>query len=217
MVWSDCRRSQIPSAVGSPGDGERGCARWSSPRRPPVWKALPRLLALCSAPLCLVPVPLSIYLLLLSPVPLPLGGPKIALPGGDGMGARRRRGGGVPEMGFRAGPFVLCKDRCCPPKAPEHKFWPGKIVFTKKSPPHMCSQNDQCDVGIILSHGCWGRTPPPPGTAGRAAPAQTPPPGTATKEGEGGGLGKWASVPPPPPRKAIFFPPCPCSSLEACG
>ena len=37
--------------------------------------------------------------------PPPQGGPKIALRGGDGMGARRRRGG-VPEMGFRAGPFV---------------------------------------------------------------------------------------------------------------
>ena len=43
-----------------------------------------------------------------------IGGPKIALRGGDGMGARRRRvGGGVPETGFRAGPFVLCKDGYC--------------------------------------------------------------------------------------------------------
>ena len=25
-----------------------------------------------------------------------------------------------------------------------------------------CSQNDQRDAGIILSHVCWGRTPPPP-------------------------------------------------------
>ena len=47
---------------------------------------------------------------------------------------------------------------------------------------------------------------PPPGMAGRAAPAQTPLP--ARRPGRGrGGLGKWALVPSPPPRKAIFFPP----------
>ena len=55
--------------------------------------------------------------------------------GGDGMGARRRRGGKVPEMGFRAGPFVLCKDGCCHQRRPEHKFWPGKFFFTKKFSP----------------------------------------------------------------------------------
>ena len=46
-----------------------------------------------------------------------------------------------------------------PPKAPEHKFWPGNFFSRKNFPPHMCSQNDQRNVGIILSHICWGRTP----------------------------------------------------------
>ena len=48
--------------------------------------------------------------------------------------------------------------------------------------------------------------PPPPGTAGWAAPAQTPLPARRPRRGRGG-LGKWASV-PSPPRKAISFPPC---------
>ena len=117
------------------------------------------------------------------------------------MGARRRRGGGVPEMGFRAGPFVLCKDGCCHQRRRNTNFGPENFFSLKKFPPHMCSQNDQRDVGIILSHVCWGRTPPLPGTAGRAAPAQTPPPGTATKEGEGevGQMG-FRAIPPPPPQ-----------------
>ena len=32
--------------------------------------------------------------------------------GGVDMDARRRKGGGVGEMGFRVGPFVLCKNGC---------------------------------------------------------------------------------------------------------
>ena len=65
----------------------------------------------------------------------------------------------------------------------------------------MCSQNDQRDMGIILSHVCWGRTSPPPP---RASP--NPPPGTAPKEGEGG-VGQMGFRAIPPPRKVIFFPP----------
>ena len=64
---------------------------------------------------------------------MPLGG------GGGGHGRLAKKGGGgVPEMGFRAGAFVLCKGGCCRqrPKAPEHKFfWPGKIFFTKTFSP----------------------------------------------------------------------------------
>ena len=63
----------------------------------------------------------------------------------------------------------------------------------------MCSQNDQRDVGIILSHVCWGRTPPPPPSRhGRlGSPSPHPPPGTATKEGEGGvGEMGFRAIPP---------------------
>ena len=105
-----------------------------------------------------------------------LGDPKTAFwgGGGDGMGARRKRGG-VPEMGFRAGPFVLYKDGCCHQRRQNTNFGPEKVFLRKHFPPHMCSQNDQRDVGNILSHVCWGRTSlPAPGTVGRAARAQTP-------------------------------------------
>ena len=94
--------------------------------------------------------------------PLLLGRPENCFAGGDGMGARRRRGGGVPEMGFRARPFVLCKDGCCRQRRRNTNFGPEKCFSRKNVPPHMCSQNDQRDVGIILSHICWGWTPPPP-------------------------------------------------------
>ena len=49
-----------------------------------------------------------------------------------------------------------------------------------------------------------GSDPPPPGMAGRAAPAQTPPPGTV-KEGEGGG--GWANGLPRHPPPQSNFPP----------
>ena len=53
---------------------------------------------------------------------LRLGGPKIALRGG---------GGGAPEMGFRAGPFVLCKDGCAT-KGAGTQILARKFFFTKK-------------------------------------------------------------------------------------
>ena len=65
-----------------------------------------------------------------------MGGPKIALQGGDGMGARRR-GGGVPEMGFCAGPFVLCKDGCCHQRRRNTNFGPENF-FHQKTFPHIC-------------------------------------------------------------------------------
>ena len=102
----------------------------------------------------------------------------------------------VAEMGFRAGPFVLCKDGCCHQRRRNTNF-----------PPHMCSQNDQRNVGIILSHVCWGRTPPPPRHGRKGSPSPNPPPGTATKEGEGGvGQPGFRAI---PPCKAIFFLPSP--------
>ena len=51
--------------------------------------------------------------------------------GGGGMDARRRRGGGVGEMGFRVGPFVLCKNGCWRRNT---TFGPKKF-FPPKSPP----------------------------------------------------------------------------------
>ena len=55
--------------------------------------------------------------------------------GGDGMGARRRRGGEVPEMGFCAGPFVLCKDGCCHQRRRNTNFGLDNFFFTKKFSP----------------------------------------------------------------------------------
>ena len=71
--------------------------------------------------------------------------------------------------------------------------------------PHLSTQNDQRDVGIILSHRC--RVDPPPPRTGRSGiPALNPPPVTAAKEG-GRGVGKMGLRVTPPPRRAIFFPP----------
>ena len=115
-------------------------------------------------------------------------------------------GGGVPEMGFRAGPFVLCKDGCCHQRRRNTNFGPEKLFSRKNFPPHMCSQNDQRDVGIILSHVCRGQTPPP-----QARQVGQPQPKPPSRHGDqGGGGGGWANGLPchPSPRKAIFFPPC---------
>ena len=57
--------------------------------------------------------------------------------GGDGMGARRRRGGGVPEMGFRARPLILCKDGCCHQRRWNTNFGPENF-FHEKIFPHIC-------------------------------------------------------------------------------
>ena len=86
---------------------------------------------------------------------------------GGGVDARRRRGGGegVGELGFRAGPLVLWNTGC----------WRRNTNLARKippPPPHMCSQNGQPDVGIVLSRGCWGRAPPPPPPRHLDAPGQ---------------------------------------------
>ena len=134
------------------------------------------------------------------------GRPEHCFAGRGGHERPAKEGGGVPEMGFRAGPFVLCKDGCCYQRRRNTNFGPENFFSLKNFPPHMCSQNDQRDVGIILSHVCWGWTPPPC-TAGRAAPAQTPLPARRPRRGRGR-LGKWASVPPPPPQ-SNFLPALP--------
>ena len=80
-----------------------------------------------------------------------------------------------------------------------------KFFSTNNSPPpHLSSQNDQRDVGIILSHRCWVYPPPPPA---RQVGRPEPPP--SRHGGQGGGGGGWGNGLPchPPPRRAIFFPP----------
>ena len=120
------------------------------------------------------------------------GDPKIA---GGWHGRLAKEGGeGVLEMGFRAGPFVLCKDRCCRQSRRNTTFGPEKFFSPKLFTPHMCSQNHIC-------------CPPPPPTPVRQVGQPWPKPPSLTATKEGGGLGKWASVPCPPPPKAIFFPP----------
>ena len=113
-------------------------------------------------------------------------------------------------MGFRVGPFVLCKNGCWRQRRRNTKFGSKKVFSTNNSPspPHLSSQNDQRDVGIILSHRCWVDPPPPPRHGRSGTPALNPPPPvTAAKEG-GGGVGKMGfRVTPPPPPRAIFFPP----------
>ena len=87
-----------------------------------------------------------------------------------------------------------------PPKALEHKFWPTKIFFHKKIFPHICVVKMISDVGIILSHVCWGRPPPPPLARQVAQPQPKPP----SRHGDqGGGGGGWANGLPyhPPPAK----------------
>ena len=65
------------------------------------------------------------------------------------------------------------------PKAQEHKIWPEKVFSTNNfPPPHLSSQNDQRDVGIILSHRCWVDPPPPARQVGRPRP-EPPRPVTA--------------------------------------
>ena len=59
--------------------------------------------------------------------------------GGVDMDARRRRGGGVGEMGFRVGPFVLCKNGCWRQRHRNTKFGPKKFfpAIIPPPPPHI--------------------------------------------------------------------------------
>ena len=77
----------------------------------------------------------------------------VCLGGGGGAQTPAEEGGGVGEMGFGGAPFVLCKDGCW--------RWSTNLGLERFSspknfPPHTCSENDQCKVGVILSHMYWG-------------------------------------------------------------
>ena len=112
-------------------------------------------------------------------------------------------GGGGSRNGLPCWPFVLCKDGCCHQRRRNTNFGPEKFFPRKNFPPHMCSQNDQRDVGIHFEPCMLGSDPPPP--ARQVGQRQPKPP---SRHGDqGGGGGGWANGLPPPPRKAIFFPP----------
>ena len=130
---------------------------------------------------------------------------KLLCGGGMAWAPGEGGGGGVPEMGFCALPFVLYKDGCCHKRRRNTNFGPEKFFSLKKFPPHMCSQNDQRDMGIILSHVCWGRPPPPPPARQEGQPQPKPP----SRHGDqGGGGGGWANGLPrhPPPPQSNFLP-----------
>ena len=117
------------------------------------------------------------------------------------MGARRR-GGGAFQKWASVPRLLFCVRTDVAAKGAGTQILAQKNFFLRKNvPPHMCSQNDQRDVGIILSHVCWGWDPPPP--PGRwGSPSPNPLPGTATKEGEGRvGQMCFRAIPPPPPAK----------------
>ena len=78
-------------------------------------------------------------------------------------------------MGFRVGPFVLSKNGCWRRRRRNTNFGPKKFFPPIISPPHLSSQNDQRDVGIILSHRCWVDPPPPPPARQVGHPRPEPP------------------------------------------
>ena len=111
---------------------------------------------------------------------LPAGRPENCSAGG--------RGGG--------GGWHGCLPKEGGPRAPEHKILARKFFFhhtfsPTHFPPHMCTQNDQRTVGIILSRICWGRPPPPARQVGHPHPA-TPPPWPPCRRRPRGG-GGWAN------------------------
>ena len=57
--------------------------------------------------------------------------------GWHGRPAKEGGVGGVPEMGFHARPFVLCKDGCCHQRRRNTNFG-SEIFFHEKSFPRIC-------------------------------------------------------------------------------
>ena len=138
-----------------------------------------------------------------------LGDLKIALRGGGGgvtwTPAEGGRGGGLENWGSVSGPLFCVRTDVGAKGTGTQKFWPEKVFSTNNPPPpHLSCQNDQRDVGIILSHRCWVDPPPPPhGRSGTPALNSPLPSRRPRREGGGGGNG----LPCHPPRRAIFFPP----------
>ena len=69
--------------------------------------------------------------------PPPLGGPNIALWGGDGMGARRRRGGGFQKWASVPAP-LFCVRTDVATKGAGTQILARKIFFHLKIFPHIC-------------------------------------------------------------------------------
>ena len=143
---------------------------------------------------------------------------------------------GPPEMGFRAGPFVLCKDGCCHQRRRNTNFGPENF-FHRKNFPRICVvKMISVTWGSFLTMYVGVGPPPPPGhsrlaktrthccelaeeqwlevsmagtsssayrpieapgTASRAAPAQTPLPAWRPRRGRGGvGQMGFRAIPP---------------------
>ena len=122
---------------------------------------------------------------------------------GEGGGGGLQKWASVPGPLFCVRTDVGAGTQILARKSPFHE---------KNFPPQMCSQTDQRDVGIILSHRCWGSTPrpppPPPPARQVGQPRPEPPLPARRPRGGGGGQMGFPTIPPPPPRKAMFFPPC---------
>ena len=66
------------------------------------------------------------------------GGPKLALRGGDGMGARRRRGGGAFQKWASVPGPLVCVRTDVAAKGAGTQILARKIFFHEKTLPHIC-------------------------------------------------------------------------------
>ena len=114
-----------------------------------------------------------------------------------------RGGGGFQKWASIPGPLFCVKTDVAAKGTGTPNFDPEKLFSPNIFPPHMCSQNDQRGVRIILSHICWGRPPPPPAAQQVGQPRPKSP--SRHDDQGGGGVGQmgFRAIHPP---KAIFFP-----------
>ena len=107
----------------------------------------------------------------------------------------------MEKWGSVSGPLFCVRTDVGAEGAGTQKFGLKKLfppIIPPPPPPHLSSQNDQRDVGVILSHRCWVDDPPPP-PARQVGHPRPEPPLPSRRPRRGWGLGKWASVSPPPP------------------